>query len=120
MFRWHFRPVRAAAITIACLAAAACDREVVGGAVDGPAIFRATCSICHGERGQPPAAMVARLGVKDLTAREFRVRATSALVGAQVRSGSPNKLMPAFAGALSDEQIDAVAMYVASPAFAAK
>jgi mono/diheme cytochrome c family protein len=118
---WHFRPVRALAIArclaLACVAAAGCDREVAGGALDGPAVFRAVCSTCHGERGQPSAAMVAKLGVKDLTARELRAKVTPAFVAAQVRRGSENKLMPSFVGALNDAQIDAVAAYVASPAF---
>ena len=63
--------------------------------------------------------MVARLAVRDLTAREFRVRATPALIENQVRGGSKNKLMPAFAGALTDDQIRAVSAYVASPSFPA-
>ena len=39
------------------------------------------------------------------------------MVENQVRNGSQNKLMPAFAGALSDDQISAVAAYVASAGF---
>jgi len=107
------------ALALACFALAACDRELATGSLDGAEIFRARCATCHGDRGQPPEAMVARLGVKDLTARELRAKITPELVGAQVRHGSQNKLMPSFAGALSDEQIDAVAAYVASPGFVA-
>ena len=62
--------------------------------------------------------MIAHLGVRDLTSAEFRARVTPALVEAQIRGGSKNKLMPAFEGALSDAQIKAVAAYVASSAFA--
>jgi mono/diheme cytochrome c family protein len=87
------------------------------GSVDGATIFAATCATCHGERGKPSEAMVARLAVRDLTSAEFRQRATPALVEAQVRAGSKNKVMPAFAGALTDAQIRAVAAYVANPAF---
>jgi mono/diheme cytochrome c family protein len=88
-----------------------------GGSVDGPSVFRSVCATCHGETGKPTEAMIARLAVRDLTANEFRVRATPALVEAQVRSGSKNKLMPAFGGALTEEQIKAVSAYVASPGF---
>ena len=63
--------------------------------------------------------MVARLNVRDLTAPEFRARASAALVEQQVRHGSANKLMPAFEGALSDAQIRAVSALVASPRFGA-
>jgi mono/diheme cytochrome c family protein len=63
--------------------------------------------------------MVARLGVRDLTAAEFRARVTPGLVAQQVRTGSKNKLMPSFEGVVDDAQITAVAAYVASPQFVA-
>ena len=95
----------------------ACDAGVKISSDDGAQVFTSVCATCHGPQGKPNAAMVARLGVRDLTAPELRVRITPALVEAQVRKGSQNKLMPSFAGALSDAQIKAVAAYVASPAF---
>ncbi len=61
--------------------------------------------------------MVARLGVKDLTATELRGRITPELVEHQVRTGSQNKLMPALDGALTDAQIKSVAAFVASSEF---
>ncbi len=61
--------------------------------------------------------MAGWLNVRELTAPDFRARDTPALVEHQVRTGSQNKLMPSFEGALSDAQIKAVAAYVASPAF---
>src|SRR5215510_14968602 len=102
---------------LACIAAAACG----GGsdATDGRAVFQLLCATCHGADGRPPAAMTARLGVRDLTAPEFRARVTPALVEQQVRAGSKSKLMPAFEGAISDAQIAAVSAYVASPQFVA-
>lgn len=63
--------------------------------------------------------MVARLGVRDLTAPEFRARVTPGLVEQQVRTGSKTKLMPSFEGVLDDAQITAVAAYIASPQFVA-
>jgi mono/diheme cytochrome c family protein len=110
-------PARIALLSIA-ITIAACDRDPTGGAADGPAVFHAWCATCHGEHGHPDAGMIARIGVRDLTTPDFRVRVTSVLVATQVRRGSQNKLMPSFAGALSDAQIDAVAAYVASSAFA--
>lgn len=61
--------------------------------------------------------MAAQLKVRDLTDPAWRTKATPSLVAHQVRSGSMNKLMPSFTGALSEAQITAVAAYVASPAF---
>jgi mono/diheme cytochrome c family protein len=99
----------------AVLLLAACNPDIAS--KDGAEVFAKICATCHGPDGRPTAANVARLGVKDLTAPEFRARVTRLLVANQIKTGSQNKLMPSFAGALSDEQIDAVAAYVASPAF---
>jgi mono/diheme cytochrome c family protein len=99
------------------LMCAACGGEVAGGSVDGAQVFAASCVTCHGPGGKPNELMTARLGVRDLTAPEFRGRVSVGLVEGQVRSGSKNKLMPSFEGALSDAQIKAVAQYVASKQF---
>jgi len=89
------------------------------GAPDGAALFKIQCTACHGPTGKPDEVMVAKLGVKDLTSAELRAKITPALVEAQITNGSKNKLMPAFAGALSGAQIRAIAAYVASPQFLA-
>lgn len=94
------------------VAVAGCDRTVAGGSTDGATVFRAACASCHGERGKPPAAMADQLGVRDLTGAEFRARRTKELVLGQVTRGSANGRMPAFQGALTDAQIDAVAAFV--------
>ena len=109
-------------VALAPLVWAGCIRGAGAVAVDdtdGRAVFHAMCATCHGPDGKPPEAMVARLGVRDLTAPELRARVTPALVETQVRTGSKNKLMPSFAGAITDAQIAAVAAYVASPQFVA-
>jgi mono/diheme cytochrome c family protein len=97
--------------------AAACSSDPTGGSVDGTTVFQSMCTSCHGPTGKPTEAMVARLGVRDLTDPAVRAKLTVAIVDAQVRNGSKNKLMPAFAGAMTDDQIKAVAAYVASPGF---
>lgn len=118
------RSGRVPAIVVAVVAGVAgiagCNSDPAGGAKDGAAVFGMLCATCHGPDGRPPAAMIARLGVRDLTAAEFRARVTPALVEHQVRHGSANKLMPAFEGAITDEQIRAVAGFVASPRFVGK
>jgi mono/diheme cytochrome c family protein len=105
------------ALVASIAVAGGCSRDPSGGATDGRAVFEALCATCHGPDGRPSGAMAARLGVRDLTSGEFRARATPELVEQQVRTGSKNKLMPAFEGALSDAQIKAVAAFVASPQF---
>jgi mono/diheme cytochrome c family protein len=104
--------------SIVALGGAGCSRGATGPA-DGREVFQSLCSTCHGADGRPPASMIAQLGVRDLTASEFRARVTPGMVEQQVRTGSKSKLMPAFEGAISDAQIAAVSEYVASPQFAA-
>jgi mono/diheme cytochrome c family protein len=113
---WHITVVKLWIVLALCLAGCEKGRVADGGA-DGAQLFQSICASCHGPTGKPTEANVARLGVKDLTAPELRARVTPELVENQVREGSKNKLMPAFEGALSDEQIKAVAAYVASPEF---
>ena len=112
---WHVTVVKLAILL--AFAAAGCDRGPATSSQDGAEIYQRICATCHGTDGKPTAAMKARLAVRDLSSGEFRGRVTPVLVEAQVRTGSKNKLMPALAGALTDEQIAAVAAYVASPAF---
>ena len=98
---------------------AACDRGTVAGASgsDGAQLYQSMCATCHGPTGKPTEAMVARMNVRDLTAPDMRAKITPALVEKQIRSGSPNKLMPSFEGALSDDQIKAISAFVSSPEF---
>lgn len=99
------------------IVAAACTGDASGGSVEGPKIFDAMCSSCHGPTGKPTAAMIARLSVRDLTDPALRARLTPAIVEQQIRAGSANKLMPSFTGALTDAQITALSAYITSPAF---
>lgn len=110
-------PPRRIAFTLLLIAsvgagAPGCNSPVSKGSVDGKELFATACVTCHGPEGTPPASMAAQLGVRDLRSAEFRARATIALVEHQVRTGSKNKLMPSFAGALSEAQITAIATFV--------
>jgi mono/diheme cytochrome c family protein len=99
------------------LALEGCHSDPTVGSLDGAKLFEHWCAPCHGATGKPDAAMVARIGVKDLTAPELRMRISPELVTKQVREGSQNKLMPAFEGALKPGQIDELAKFVSSPQF---
>ncbi len=101
------------------MVATACSGDPTGGSGDGATVFQSMCASCHGPTGKPSEAMAARLGVRDLTDPALRTKLTVAHVENQVRSGSSNKLMPSFSGALTEEQIKAVAAFVASPKFVA-
>ena len=109
----------AVSVTFGLGAQAGCNTDPTGGVSDGRAVYQSICAACHGPDGKPTEGMIARLGVRDLTAPDFRARATPGLVEQQVRSGSKNKLMPSFADAMKDDQIKAVAAFVASPQFLA-
>jgi mono/diheme cytochrome c family protein len=101
------------AAALICLAAGpGCSTEVAGGRADGAAIFSEVCARCHGPEGVPDAANVARLGVKPLVSPHVQRQLTDADIRNQILLGSRNKQMPAFAGALSDAQIDAIVRHV--------
>jgi cytochrome c553 len=110
---WHIVTVKPW-ILLAFLAA--CDQGRSSG-TDGAQLYQNMCATCHGPKGKPTEAMVARINVRDLTSQELRSRITPALVEQQIRKGSQNKMMPSFEGALSDEQIKALAAYISSPTF---
>jgi mono/diheme cytochrome c family protein len=94
--------------------AAGCDDKVAGGRSDGPAIFAEACARCHGPGGVPDASMVAQLGVKDLTSEHVQRELGDDQIRQRILRGSDNRRMPAFQGALSDAQVDAVVAYVRS------
>src|SRR5262245_15100688 len=91
---WQIATMRMLRFTclVGWLAIASCDRQTAAAVATGAGVFERHCSICHGPAGKPPASMVARFGVRDLTASEFRSRVTPGLVEQQVRAGSANKL----------------------------
>ena len=105
------------ALLVACDRGQADKGTTASGGGDGAQLYQNMCATCHGPKGKPPEAMVARMNVRDVTSQELRARITPELVEGQVRKGSQNKLMPSFEGALSDDQIKAVSAYVASPGF---
>jgi mono/diheme cytochrome c family protein len=100
---------------VASFAAGAC--KPAGGSSDGAAVYDSVCASCHGLTGRPTEQMVKQLNVRDLSAPANRAKLTREHVEQQVRTGSTNKLMPSFQGALSNAQIKAVSDYVASEAF---
>jgi mono/diheme cytochrome c family protein len=108
-----------AVVVSIAVAVVGCGSQV-GDAAGGAEVFAKMCAACHGPTGKPDAANVARLGVRDLTAPEFRAKVTPELVERQVREGSQNKLMPSFTGAITDDQIRTVAAYVSGAGFAPK
>src|SRR5580698_3158695 len=101
---WHHVVVR----WLLVLLLVGCDSGPANDAVDGADVFAKTCAVCHGANGKPNEQMVARIGVKDLTAPDERAKFVPGFVENQIRNGSKNKLMPGFGGALRDDQIKAV------------
>ena len=94
------------------LALGACMPEVAGGRADGKAIFTEICARCHGMEGTPEETMAKQLGVRNLRDAAFQAGISDADLRTRIAQGSANRRMPAFEGALSPAQIDAVAAHV--------
>jgi len=91
-----------------------CSAEIADGRADGAAIFSEVCARCHGSNGVPDPTNVARIGVKPLNSPHVQAQLSDADIRQQILRGSRNRQMPAFAGALSDEQVSAIIAHVRS------
>jgi len=85
---------------------------------NGKKIFMAQCSVCHGEKGNGKGPAAAALNPKPRNFRRglknFQYGASFEEVVATISNGPPTGIMPAFKGALEEEEIQAVATYVRS------
>ncbi len=88
------------------------DSYVAGGSVDGARIFSSACARCHGADGVPSQAMMARTGAKSLVSPEIQNSWTDDQLRKQILQGSASRSMPAFKGALKDEQVDVLIVYI--------
>ena len=102
------------AIWLAAGCTEGCGSKIADGAANGAEIFDQACSRCHGKHGVPEAGMVAQIGVKDLTTDRVQDSFTDDQLRKQIIDGSENQKMPSFAGALTDDQIEAVIAHVRS------
>ena len=88
------------------------DSRIAGGSVDGAEIFQTACARCHGAAGVPDRGMAARTGVKPLTSERVRTKLSDDQLRDQILNGSKNRMMPAFQGAMSEEQVVALVAHV--------
>jgi mono/diheme cytochrome c family protein len=78
-------------------------------AVDGAAIFKAKCAMCHGAVGSASTGMGKSMGLKPLSSPEVQ-KMSDADLTTLVTNGKGK--MPAYKGKLSDDEISAVVKYV--------
>lgn len=82
---------------------------------EGATIFAATCATCHHSGGTWPATRPLPLGLSTTVhGPDARNLLHVISEGIHPRPGEPGKIMPGFAGALTDAQIVALAGYVRS------
>lgn len=76
----------------------------------GAAVFAQNCATCHGADGKGKAAFK----TPDFTDPKVQASLTVKKIVSTIRNGVKGTTMPAWAGKLSDQEIDAVASYVRS------
>jgi mono/diheme cytochrome c family protein len=74
-------------------------------AVDGKAIFKAKCAMCHGADGKGQTSMGKSMKIRDLASPEVQ-KLTDAELTAITTNGKGK--MPAYKGKLTDAEIKAV------------
>jgi mono/diheme cytochrome c family protein len=74
---------------------------------DGAAVYAKTCASCHGPRGTPSPAMA----IPDLASAPAMASVTDSLLRLAVVEGK-GRMMPAYKGRLTPEQIQAVVAYI--------
>ncbi|MEM9487549.1 MAG: cytochrome c [Myxococcota bacterium] len=108
------RCIRTASLALVALVAAvssvACSSTRASSS--GTELYRRHCARCHGQTGAPPPSMAAQLGVRDLSIAEFQDRVSDEQIRDAIYNGSSNRRMPAFQGALSDQEIAALVAHV--------
>lgn len=105
-------PKRVGFFAVACLLSFGCSEDkMAGGSVDGPKIYAEACARCHGADGVPSKGMQSRTGVKPLNSERAKGMTDAELLG-QIRNGSKNRMMPAFQGAMNDEQLNALVAHI--------
>ena len=78
-------------------------------AVDGAAVFKAKCAMCHGPDGSASTGMGKSMGLKPLSSPEVQ-KMSDADLTALVTNGKGK--MPGYKDKLSDDEISAVVKYV--------
>jgi mono/diheme cytochrome c family protein len=80
---------------------------------DGAAIFAGACATCHHQGGQLPVSRPIPLGLSSVVNEPSPTNfAQIVLHGIQPQAGTRGPLMPGFSGALTNQQIAALANYV--------
>jgi mono/diheme cytochrome c family protein len=100
--------------TVALAAALAAQAQ----SPDGAALYKADCAACHGldGRGRSAAEVGFDLPLPNFTDCDFATREPDNDWSSIIHRGGPirgfDRMMPAFAGALSDEEIDALVQHL--------
>jgi mono/diheme cytochrome c family protein len=103
-------------LAVACARSAA-EAEPAGSTDHGRVVFRKSCAICHGERGDGQGRRAFGLSrpPADFTSTTWRARVTEARVIAVIRDGVRDTPMAAWPS-LTDNETRDVAAYILSVA----
>ncbi len=105
-------PKRVGFLAVACVVlSVGCSKNKMAGSVDGAKGYADACARCHGADGVPTPGMRSRTGVKPLNSDRVKGMSDDEILK-QIRNGSKNRMMPAFQGAMSDAQLEAIVAHI--------
>jgi len=88
--------------------------QLGGEAARGKRLYEANCAFCHAAdgTGQNWIGSFLEPRPRDLTAPDFHLREDADALAGRIRMGLPGTSMPAWAGVLGDDDIDAIVAYL--------
>ncbi len=81
-------------------------------AKEGEAIFAKSCQSCHGKAGAADTGMAKNMKIRPMSSEEVQKQSKEELV--KITTDGKGRMMPAFKGKLSKDQIDDVVDYIKS------
>ena len=93
------------------LAATLIAAPAIAGEPDAAKTYAKTCTLCHGEAGQPNETF-AKMGVRSFKDKEWQKATSDAQIEKSIREGKKGTLMASFEKQFSAEEVKALVAHI--------